>query len=113
MQLNIPSIGTQLQLLQDWVFPLFNERRNRKFWEAYFAEPCPSQWGGGLKTVITKTVTLPAGAILTADRIYVRKGFPDFDSITFNLAKKINPFKTNGRFWVKLTDANRMDVQVV
>jgi len=35
--LNIPSIGTKLELSKDWLFSLHNEHRNDKFWDAYRA----------------------------------------------------------------------------
>jgi hypothetical protein len=51
--------------------------------------------------------TVPRGATLTVDRIYIRKGKQDYDSLTFWAtglgAKKI-------RFWAKLADVNRIRV---
>lgn len=47
--------------------------------------------------------TIPGESILTVDRIYIRKGSPDFDSVTFRWNKN--------RFWVKLDDANNMEFE--
>ncbi len=67
-------------------------------------------------------ITLPVGTCLAIDRIYIKKGIPDFDSITFYIescplailhpgkGKKSGGFggKGRARFWVKLKDANRI-----
>lgn len=65
--------------------------------------------------------TLPAGSILTLDRIYIRKGVSDFSSLSFNLNRKsVNPdfsmFAKNihtqpgrCRFWAKLEDVNKIE----
>ena len=71
------------------------------------------------------------GALLTTDRIYIRKGAEDFSSLTFILRSDGNPvvsyngkefdcagkkgFKQFGvsgvvRFWAKLADVNNMTV---
>ncbi len=51
-------------------------------------------------------VTLPAGTILTVDRIYLKKGIGDYDSITFRISHYPPDKKVKKRFWVKLKDAN-------
>lgn len=58
-------------------------------------------------------LTLPAGALLTIDRIFIRKGAAHFDSVTFWLKAKQAPVTINGRlvkksvrFWAKLDDVN-------
>lgn len=45
--------------------------------------------------------TIPNESILTVDRIFIRKGSRDFDSVTFRWNKN--------RFWVKLDDANKIE----
>jgi hypothetical protein len=110
--LNIPSIGTKLELSKDWLFSLHNEHRNDKFWDAYRAINPDTE-----KRVDTGyyfdrpeqiiDCSLPKGTILTLDRIYVRKGKAGFDSISFTISKC--PIKgIKGRFWVKLEDANTL-----
>jgi hypothetical protein len=62
--------------------------------------------------------------ILVVDRIYIRNGQSDFDSMTFsvydgpmtNLVAKARGGTWTGRaprFWVKLEDANGMEVEIV
>jgi len=75
--------------------------------------------------IFKRNVTLPVGSIITIDRIYIRKGAADFSSISFNLlrrsvnpdyssfAKNINSGRGRCRFWVKLKDANQMDVSLM
>jgi hypothetical protein len=53
-------------------------------------------------------VTLPARTQLIVDRIYIKKGAPDFDSITFRIGECPNKAFRKKRFWVKLRDANRI-----
>jgi hypothetical protein len=66
-------------------------------------------WGANGDFLI---VTLPKGLVLTVDRIYIRKGKEDFDSITFNVPKKTsNVDGLNGRFWAKLSDINRVQFE--
>ncbi len=66
-------------------------------------------WGANGDFLI---VTLPKGLILTVDRIYIRKGKEDFDSITFNVPKKTSNVEgLNGRFWAKLSDVNRLQFE--
>ena len=64
-------------------------------------------------------VTFPKGTEFTVDRIYIRKGAKEFDSMTLFLGKTplagTLGFKKKGavRFWVKLTDANKMDFEFI
>jgi hypothetical protein len=64
---------------------------------------------------IQHPLTLPAGTVLTIDRIFIRKGSSDFDSVSFWLKAKQAPIVVNGRtlkksvrFWAKLDDANQI-----
>lgn len=109
MRLNVPTLGTELVLAEDWSFDLHAEYRNHDFWCAVSDEE--------YRYDSTKTrVTLPAGSKLKVDRIFIRKGAGDYDSMTFWLVDCPNkawaPKKVGGtattrlRFWVKLDDAN-------
>lgn len=111
--LNIPSIGTSLTLNKKWSFTLYGESRNEKFWETY-RKVKPSteeldekrlwEWDVEMQSI---DISLPAGTELNLDRIYVRKGKQDFDSVSFFI--KNCPTKgIKGRFWVKLEDANKL-----
>ena len=83
MKLYIPILGEQLRLTADWKFDLYNEERNSTLmnyvgdtreiiWRSPQGEPC----------------MLPAGTILKCDRIFIRKGSEDYNSITFFLVGK-------------------------
>jgi hypothetical protein len=131
-KLFIPPLGTEFTLKEDWTFRLHREHRNAplighlgvKFPEADFYE----------RQKQSAEVTLPAGSTLKIDRIFIRKGAGDFDSVTFYLkgatlpSEKVtrtgrrffgagdgDPFtytvtkpKRAVRFWAKLEDANKI-----
>ncbi|RQT26119.1 hypothetical protein [Burkholderia contaminans] len=106
------------------------------FWGATpaerFAALEKSQWreaDGSLSTVkerkernfngeLQHPVTIPAGALLTVDRIFIRKGAADYDSVTFWLKASKVPVAINGRqvkksvrFWAKLDDVNAIEFE--
>jgi len=138
MRLFIPTIGTELKLMKKWTFPLFNEFRNETMFEftGNKYDDRHSRWRNKEKSV---EVTLPVGTILVVDRIYIRQGAEDFDSLSFRMPgcrtarrqenKVAHYFHENGkredkpyvqktparpiRFWAKLPDVNNMDVKVV
>lgn len=112
--LNIPSIGTSLTLTKKWSFTLYGEFRNEKFWKTYCkVKPSTEEldekrlWEFDDDEMQSVELSLPAGTELNLDRIYVRKGKQDFDSISLFI--KNCPIKgIKGRFWVKLEDANKL-----
>lgn len=136
MNLYIPSLGEQLCLTADWSFDLYNEYRNDTLMEYLGVDHVEGQMP--IMPVHTR-VALPTGTILKMDRIYIRKGSEDFDSITFLLVGAKTKPKTitrkavaiggeNGRqeweyeqkkparpvrFWVKLKDANSIEFRKV
>lgn len=63
--------------------------------------------------------SLPAGSLLSIDRIYIRKGVSDYSSITFYLKettwKPLAAKKKKGatRFWAKLHDVNLIEFEHV
>lgn len=124
MKLYVPRIGDCIRLTDDWTFDLYNEHRNSTLmefvgdarslaWHAHTSIPC----------------TIQAGEILKVDRIYIRKGQSEFDSMTFywmgqktkggekpawynsNIIRK-TPSRAI-RFWVKLDDANKIEFEQV
>ena len=112
MQLFVPPIGTQFRLDADWTFPLYDESRNYDLWVSYFGEPPArdpkyaghwyySRFGDATQS---KQLTLKSGTMLSVDRIYIRKGAKDFDSISFRVLK--GSTGPTGRFWAKLHDVN-------
>jgi hypothetical protein len=81
MRLYIPSVGDTIKLTADWEPTIHSEYRNATLFE-YFQIPGfnPSTWNNKLPP--TK-VLISAGEVLKIDRIYIRKGKGDFDSVTF------------------------------
>jgi hypothetical protein len=110
MKLNIPSIGDKLILASDWKFTIHMEYRNRSLLEVMV----PEEWKNAKYSRYGESVcecTLPKGIELTIERIYIRKGMKEFDSVTFR-AKDPNKTKSKSyRFWVKLVEANRIDYE--
>jgi len=133
MILCMPTVGQKVRVLDglDWTFKLYQEHRNQSLYEHIGKPLLPEHrrsyyddYVGGRKAIedfhAGKTdqppplksieVTLPAGSILTIDRIYLRKGAGEFDSITFILNGAKLPGKKGAlarvRFWVKLDDVN-------
>ena len=104
VRLTVPHIGTRLTLTRGWVFTLHTERRNSDFAQRMGIKDKDGHWRGD-----SAKVSLPSGTVLVVDRIYIRQGAADFDSISFRLKKGDHPDKKVwGRFWVKLGDANRI-----
>lgn len=130
MRLFIPTLGTELRLLKPWGFPLFHEYRNEKLLEALGIARRPwTRWDlvTGQQTNAPMPhdwVTLPAGTILTVQRIYIRGSFRDFDSVTFSCNPGVRQPKRKkgdppaapvlkGRFWAKLDSVNEMEVEEI
>jgi hypothetical protein len=132
MILCMPTVGQKVRVLdgQTWDFKLYQEHRNHSLYE-YVGKPLLPEhrrsfyddYVGGQKAWDAyrgaKTdqpplkhidVSLPGGSVLTIDRIYLRKGAGEFDSITFilNGAKLEGKKGANARvrFWAKLEDVN-------
>lgn len=142
MRLFIPELGTKLKLTSDWTFRLFVlEGRNQELGELFLAKRMKAARTDLLREFIkadknpqepvwkwidtvSYDVTLPAGTVVTVDRIYIRRGQNDFDSITFRVTEHEIPWmakKRSGlqdlkpvkpRFWVKLVDANNIECEV-
>lgn len=129
MQLFIPTIGTHLCLTDDWTFKLHQESRNFAVRQALLGADTiipadcwyhPEKYARGSEPL---DMTLPAGTIITVDRIYIRKAIGDFDSVTFfikncpdpRFASKKNKgtFKGSARFWAKLDDVNNIFCDVL
>lgn len=121
-QLFIPAIGTEFTLAQQWDFTLYNEHRNETLMQ-YLGDSRSIEYGN---EITPAPASLPASMRLRLDRIYIRKGLDDFDSITFMLlgaqAENASSWMRSRlekgliaklprrpvRFWVKLEDANNI-----
>ena len=134
LPINIPTLGSRITLTQDWTFTLIGEHRNTTFWNKMHGEPAKDdpviQTGYGYyvrdgerypRNLAERTTVCPAATILRVDRIYIRSGQKDFDSVSFvcesmpsrtpdekrAFTKKGTP-KTVGRFWAPLFEVNRI-----
>ena len=131
MKLYIPSLGDDLKLTENWTFWLYAEHRNSKLGVILgLRDESRSNWNDSAwsKThhaveIIETTfphsnyvkqdfrygVWLPKDTILRVDRIYIRKGSSDFDSVSFRIVEcPSNKKLCKQRFWVKLEDANQI-----
>jgi hypothetical protein len=86
MKYNIPSIGDKIKLTRDWCFPLYFESRNNGLL-ARFRPGIIYGWRSNDNSII---VTLEKDTILRIDRIYIRKGKSEWDSITFVISDAPN-----------------------
>lgn len=126
MKLYIPTVGTVLQLTQDWHTVVECEYRNNTIFQ-YFRVPDfdPDLWVNDLPP---QKFTIPAGSRLKVDRIYLRKGKGDFDSITFlwqgcttEPRNRVDKFsgrvdrvsRKPVRFWVRMEYANQIEFDLV
>jgi hypothetical protein len=120
-KMNIPTIGTLLTLGKEWTFTAVAEYRNRGLMDYLTAtgvveNEAPRYIGSG-RDYARYECTLPRGTRLRVDRIYIRKGAPDFDSLTFwaldlgsSGSRTAFAPKNAVRFWAKLADVNTMVV---
>ena len=116
----IPPLGTEITLAEDWSFDLWNESRNDSLAEAIGIIWQATDYDS--RRIEQHNVTIPAGTTLKIDRIYIRKGQDDFDSVTFlwkgnKIPSKVvsyghgNVYKVPSktvRFWAKLDDVNKI-----
>ena len=128
MILCMPTVGNKVRVTRDWTFRLYMESRNEslfaalgipipQYWHERYddgGENGKAFWNGQYKHV---EVTLPAGLVLTIDRIYIRKGAEGFDSITFIANGMSVPGKkgvhARVRFWAKLFDVNQGGLELL
>lgn len=137
-QLFIPTIGSEITLAADWTFALFNEYRNDQMALYMGLDKQVSQRTWHTSGNKLKDITLPAGTVMKVDRIYIRKGAEDFDSVTFivqqipnvaiGVADEVYDYKKARqtgrysdakktitrkkiRFWAKLPDVNTMFIK--
>ena len=117
MNLFIPPLGTEITLAEPWTFNLYFEYRNFSAMEFFgVTEPESKKWDY-YREERSEKITLPAGTLLKVDRIYIRKGARDFDSVTFYMkgGSKVVPFAKGKpkaiRFWAKLPEVNKIIIQ--
>ena len=116
--IHFPVLKEEVELLDDWTFNLYDEHRNyslfkkmkfperttdRYCWCEYLERPEDNR-------MPFTPVTLPIGTVLSIDRMFVRQGLESFNSITFRLKScPRNKKLEKARFWVKISDANRIN----
>jgi hypothetical protein len=108
VQFCVPPIGTYILLAENWKFRLFQERRNESLIKNL---GYGFKWGQYAEVVCEPIV--PKGTTLIVDRIYIKKPYPDFASLTFRCPKLGCPANhkfEKTRFWAKLADVNKMKV---
>ena len=136
MKLYIPEIGNQLRLTVDWTFDLYNEYRNATLLEK-IGDSRDAGWYQ--RNIGGSPCTIPAGAVLKVDRIYIRKGISEYSSITFcwvgertepkvekhtethydsfgkpSLVPYIHKIPRKPvRFWAKLDDVNNIEFEKI
>ena len=108
MKLYIPEIGDKITLTADWRFQMTIERRNDVVTQYFLKLESFRNSRDGEKFEII----IPAGTVLTIDRIYIRKGVSDFSSITFYIYESIYKDLKKARFWASLTDVNKIEYEI-
>src|SRR4051812_20758604 len=83
MRIFIPPLGTKVMLSEPWTFTLHPESRNETMFK-HLGMRWPTNWHEQ-KKIEPMSVTLPQGTELRFDRIFIRKGSSDYDSVTFFL----------------------------
>jgi len=137
MKLYIPEIGDEIILTAHWTFDLYNESRNETLMEK-IGDTRQTTWGGNDYGSIP--CTIPEGAKLKIDRVYIRKGISEYSSISFlwvgertqskvmertAVAIGMNGYGSRAeyqytvkkparpiRFWAKLEDVNKIEFEM-
>ena len=109
MIIHIPSCGDAFILTQLWSFKLHPGHRNSDLFEAV-GQPLPAYYKD-LEKRRSIPVELPAGIELVFDRLYVRQGMADYDSVTFIIKDHPEDQFVGVRFWAKLNDVNNLNVE--
>lgn len=104
MKVWIPKCGDAVSLLQPWAFSLCYEGRNGGLYDR-IDRPAAGRRRRGDPIL----VTIPAGAELVFDRIYVRQNNDEFASVTFIIKDHPDDSLVGERFWAKLEDVNDID----
>lgn len=110
----IPALGTNIVLAKSWTFDLYGEYRNESMFDFLRIESPP--YIASTYTPDKIAVIIPQGSDLRIDRIYVRNGQSEYNSVTFTLKSWAGEkFKGKGRvrFWAKLHDVNNILIDEV
>lgn len=124
-KLYIPRLRDRLKITADWTFPVYLEHRNEAliahmgygygtaerdiFLQRLDKEKGTWYYRGDQK--LPKPFTMPAGTVLSVDRIYMRNGYRDYDSVTFRCKLPHGKKQVSVRFWAKLDDVNGLEFE--
>ena len=83
----VPDIGTKMRLVMPWQTEVIAEYRNSAMIELLEDQKQPRYYRGDQRR--RWSIIIQPGSVLAVDRVYIRqgKGFEDFSSLTFRLAK--------------------------
>lgn len=126
MKVFVPTIGSEMVLSKACPVTIHSEHRNSKFLSSLgigMDQKYINKTYGNLfvenQSLVDRykakvslkevSITIPAGTVLKVNRIYIRQGAEDFDSMTFQCDG--NKDFPKGRFWLKLTDVNNFNIQ--
>lgn len=127
MKVFVPTIGSDLILTKSCTVTIHSERRNWTFLKSIgmtvnqiYADKNYGNLSVENQSLADKykvnvslrdvSLKIPAGTVLSVNRIYIRQGAEDFDSMTFFC--KGNKDFPKGRFWLKLTDVNNFEIKI-
>lgn len=105
MKLYIPDIGDVIKLKESWTFNLYHERSNEDVLKILGYNVDCSYYSINKFTI----VTLPVDTELKIKRVYIRSGSGSYSSITFSINNS-EKFKKSYKFWAKLKDVNRIEI---
>lgn len=129
MRLFIPALKTTLTLSKEWMARIHWESRNISFVanvQGYY--PHTGENFDKLRQLFNISeedlrvknswrlvdefvdINIPKGTKLVVDRIYIRQGVECNNSVTFRIPKTKGS-RLYGRFWVKLDNANTMEIE--
>lgn len=114
MKLYVPKLGDILELSNKWEPKVYYEYRNSSVLYAYLEGNLDNNKFHYSNRDSFEKIIFPSGTKLRVDRIYIRKGAGNFDSITFVIEQHPHNKEYNKkRFWVKLDDANNIEFDMV
>lgn len=113
MKLFIPPLGTRLRLTKDWSFSLLCEERNKRLWDLVTGRAPMDRIPLLHRRGQSAYVHLHKGDVLTVDRIFIREGSSNYDSVTFKGIVMHNGVYHKVRFWVPLMCANDINCEVI
>ena len=114
MKMYIPRLGDQIRLTKAWDFALYNESRNMSLLEVLGdTRKQAYPWSHSPVEMTGVTATIPEGTILKIDRIYIRKGNEEFDSVSFTWPGMRTRTRIEERTVTNYTGSNTIETSVI